>query len=330
MADWSKWTRRQVMTCAAATVAAGASAAAKPPTLLPRIGLMLRQGYPEFIAAFTDELARLGHVDGRTVLIEKRLAKPDLSDVPSQAFELTRMDLKVIVVGSTVWADAVLKAKPDMPMIIVTAAAMVESGYAKSRERPGGNITGGDELPPGLTGRRMTLLKQAAPRVTRLGLLAAFAESPAYRVQLDDAHAAAARLGVTVKPYPAPSSRAIEQAMAAMVADGMNALVNFQSGFSLAHRQFIVDFAARHHLPAIYQATRFVDAGGLMAYSPDQDEQFREAARKVDKVLRGARVGDLPITYPPRYFLTINLAAARRLNLDIPANLLSQADLRNA
>lgn len=286
---------------------------------------MLRARYPEFVAAFTDELARLGHVDGRTVIIEKRLAKDDLSDVPAQALELTRMNLKVIVVGSSTWANAVMKANPKMPMIIVTSAAMVESGYAKSRERPGGNITGNDELPPGLTGHRMALLKEAAPGVSRIGLLAA-AEDAAYRVQLGDANAAATRLSLTVKPYPAPSPKAIEQALAAMVADGMNGLVNFQSGFSLAHRQFIVDFAARHRLPGIYQATRFVDAGGLMAYSPDQDEQVREAARYADKVLRGARVGDLPIKYPPRYLLTINASAARALGLVLPAALLRKAD----
>lgn len=312
-----------------AALASGASANAARLARLPRIGLMVRDGNPEFVAAFTDELARLGHVDGRTVVIEKRLARPDLSDVPAQARELARTDLKVIVVGSTTWANEVLKANPNMPIIIVTAAAMVESGYAKSRERPGGNVTGGEELPPGLTGKRMSLLKRLAPDVSRMGLLAA-AENAAYRVQLEDALATAARLGVTVKPYPAPSPRAIEQALRAMVADGMNGLVNFQSGFSLAHRQFIVDFAAQHRLPAIYQATRFVDAGGLMAYSPDQDEQFREAARKADKVLRGARVGDLPITYPPRYFLTINVAAAKALGLEIPPDLAREADLRNA
>lgn len=290
---------------------------------------MLRASYPEFAAAFVDELARLGHVDGTHVIVEKRLARPDLSDVPMQAAELAAMDLRFIVVGSSTWANAVRRANPAMPIIIVTAAAMVESGYADSRERPGRNITGGDELPPGLTATRMALLKEAAPNVTHIGLLAA-AEDAAYRVQLADAEAAAARLGVAIKPYSAPSPLAIEQALAAMIADGMNGLVNFQSGFSLAHRQFIVDFAAGHGLPGMYQATRFVDAGGLMAYSPDQDEQFREAARYADQALRGARISDLPIRYPARYFLTINVAAASALGLRLPAGLLSRAELRNA
>ena len=310
-------------------MAAGTFAVARPRRGPPRIGLMMRAGYPEFVAAFTDELARLGHVDGRTVIIEKRLAKPDLSDMPAQAEELGRMDLKLIVVSSSPWAWAVAKANPAMPVVIVTTAAMVESGFAKSLEHPGGNFTGGEELPPGLTGKRMGLLKQAAPNVSRIGLLAAASEDADYRIQLDDARATATWLGVTVKPYPAPSPTAIEDALTTMVADGMNGLVNFQSGFSLAHRKFIVDFAARHRLPAIYQATRFVDAGGLMAWSPDQDEQFRQAARYAEKVLRGAKVGDLPISYPPRYFLTINLAAAKALNLLIPGDLLRQADLRN-
>jgi putative tryptophan/tyrosine transport system substrate-binding protein len=312
----------------AAALATIGRAGAQPLAGVPRIGFMARAMYPEFDRAFTQELARLGHVDGRNLVIERRLARADLSDVPAQAAELAAMDLKFIVVGSSTWANAVIRTNPAIPMIIVTAAAMVESGYAISRERPGRNITGGDELPPGLTVTRMTLLKRVAPGVTQIGLLAA-AEDAAYRVQLADAAAAASRLGVIIKPYPAPSPRAIEQALAAMMKDGVNGLVNFQSGFSLAHRQFIVDFAAKHRLPGIYQATRFVDAGGLMAWSPDQDEQFREAARTAHRVLRGARIGEIPIRYPARYVLTINVAAAEALNLNIPADLRRKADLRH-
>jgi putative ABC transport system substrate-binding protein len=171
----------------------------------------------------------------------------------------------------------------------------------------------------------MALLKRAAPKVSSIGILAS-PDNPPFDIQLADAKRAAVELGVEVTPYTVKSREAIEQALIDMVAKGMNGLVHFQSGLTLAHRQFIVDFAAQHRLPAIYQATRFVEAGGLMAWSPDQEEQFREAARFADKILRGARPGELAIRYPKKYFLTINARAAKGLDLSLPADLFKEAD----
>jgi len=145
-------------------------------------------------------------------------------------------------------------------------------------------------------------------------------------MQLADAERTAKRLGITVKPYRATSGKEVEAALVAIVNDGMDGLLNFQGGLSLAKRQFIVDFAAKHHLPAIYQSAFFVEGGGLMSWAPDQEEQIREAARYVDKILKGAKPGDLPVRHPSKYYLSINKNAAEGLGLRLPPRLLAKAD----
>lgn len=147
-----------------------------------------------------------------------------------------------------------------------------------------------------------------------------------HEAQLADAEKVAKSLRLTVKPYRAASLRELETALAAIVEDGMDGLANFQGGLSLGYRQLIVDFAAKNRLPAIYQSAFFVEAGGLMAWAPNQEEQYREAARYVDKILRGAKPGDLPIHYPSRYYLTINKSAAQGLGLVLPPGFVAKAD----
>ena len=293
---------------------------------LQRIGFLIRAGYPQLVDAFSGELARLGHIDGETIVIEKRFSQPDLSDLPAQAAELVRSDVALILAASLSQALAVRRAAPDMPMVIATCAGMVSNGFAHSVEHPGGHATGIDELPPGVTAKRLSLLKVAAPDVSRIGLLSTSEGIGGYETQLADAQGAAPRLGLSVKPYPAGSLAEIEQALAAMVKDNMQGLVNFQGGLSLFHRGFIIDFVAAHRMPSIFQATLFAEAGGLIAWAPDLGGQYREAARYVDKILRGAKPGDLPVQYPARYYLTINAATARGLGLTLPPALLAQAD----
>ena len=236
------------------------------------------------------------------------------------------MDLDLIVASAMPYALAVREANPQMPMIVGTAAGLVSNGFAQSMERPGGIVTGMDELPPGLTSRRLQLLKSAAPWVGRVALLSTTPGVGGHEIQLADAEAGASSLGISVRPYRAANVDQMRQALQAIVRDRMEALLNFQGGLSLLNRQLIVDFAAEHRVPAIYQAVLFAEAGGLMAWAPDQNEQLRVAARTLDRVLRGERVGDIPITFPARYFLTLNFSAARRIGLTFPAELIDRAD----
>ena len=211
-------------------------------------------------------------------------------------------------------------------MVIATCPGMVSNGFAKSLEHPGGNVTGMDELPLGVTARRLTLLKTVAPSISRVALLSTTPGRGGHEAQVADAEQAAASLKISVKVYRAMSLPELETALTSIASDGMNGLANFQGGLSIENRQMIVDFAGRNRLPAVYQATRFAEAGGLMAWAPDQEEQYRIAAGYVDQILKGANPGDLPIRHPARYFWTLNQAAARSLGLTLSPAVLAQAD----
>jgi len=296
------------------------------PARVRRIGFIVGTGYPFLVTAFKDELRSLGYVEGRDIVIETRLSRPNTSDLPRQAAELAHMDLELIVAGALPFALEVRRANSALPMVIATCPGMISNGFAQSLEHPDGYVTGIDELPPGVTAKRLTLLKTAAPKVSRVALLSTTPGQGGHEMQLRDAEQAATALGIRVKPYRATSLDELQKALAAIVMDDMDGLLNFQGGLSLANRQLIVDFAAAHRLPAIYQATLFAEAGGLMAWAPDLPHQYRTAADYADKILKGAKPGDLPITYPPKYFLTINSSAARGLGLPLPPALLAQAD----
>jgi putative ABC transport system substrate-binding protein len=294
-------------------------------TPLRRIGFFVGVGYPALEAAFHAELLRLGYIEGDNLAVETRLSRTNTTDIQIQAAELVHLDLELIVAGALPFALEVCKADPTMPMVIATCPGMVSNGFAESLEHPGGNATGADELPPGVTAKRLTLLKTAVPAVSRVALLATTPGVGGYEAQLADAQDAAKTLGLTVTPYRAGSLTELNTALAAILSDGMDSLLNFQGGLSLSNRQLIVDFAAAHHLPAIYQATLFAEAGGLMSWAPNLEQQYRTAAGYVDQILRGAKPGDLPITYASGYALTINVGAAAKQGLTIPPALLAQA-----
>jgi len=287
-----------------------------------RIGLLVGAEFTSLVAAVKEELRRLGHIEGENLIVVRVTG----SNSDAFAAELTQAGLELVVAGSLGSALAVRKAGSTVPMVIATCPGMVSNGFAKSLERPGGNVTGMDELPPGVTAKRLTLLKTAAPNVSRIALLSTTPGRGGHEAQLADAEQTASALGVTVKPYRVTSFGELEAALAALVNDGMNGLLNFQGALSLINRKLIVDFAVKHRLPAVYQATLFAEAGGLLSWAPDLPEQFRAAARYVDQILRGAKPGDLPIQYPSRYYLTVNIRAAESIGVALPPALLSQAD----
>lgn len=295
------------------------------PARLRRIGF-LPGGDPSLSAAFKDELGRLGYVDGQNIILETRIPRPNSSDLVTQVAELAGMDLELIAVVSLPAALLVREANPAMPMVVATGPGMVSNGFAQSLEHPGGNVTGMDELPPGVTAKRLHLLKTAAPSVTRVALLSTTPGHGGHEVQLADAEEAAATLGVRVKAYRVTSFNELEPALAAIRDDRMNGLATFQGALAFLNRKLIVDFAAEHRLPAVYQATAFAAAGGLMAWAPDLKDQFRVAAQNVVKILRGTKAGDIPIQYPHRYYLTINTRTAADLGFTFRGTLIEQAD----
>lgn len=307
---------------AASPLVAGAVSATSART--QRIGY-INGPFPLLQSAFESELRRLGHTE-RDVAIEARVLSGAPDELKRYIAELADLKPELIVAGALPMALAVRETLPEMPMVIATCPGMVSNGFAQSLDKPGGIYTGMDELPPGVTAKRLTLLKEAAPQVSRIALLSTTPGRGGHEAQLADAEQAAGMLGVSVKPYRAATVAELDAALAAIAADRMDGLLNFQGGLSLRRLQAIVDFAAMHRLPAIYQATLFAEGGGLMTWAPDLEEQYREAARLTDKILRGAKPGDLPIKHPPRYFLTLNTAAAQRIGLPLPPELLARAD----
>ena len=314
---------QQLLLIGAAAPLLGRAAAAHPTGSVSRIG-MLSGDFPMHHEAFLAELRTQGFVDRENVIIEHRVQRTP-TDGPALAKELARMRLDFIVVAALPFALMVRRENANMPMVITTCPGMISNGFAKSLEHPGGIYTGLDELPPGVTTKRLTLLKMAVPSAQRVALLSTTPGVGGHEAQLEDAKRAATALGVSVNPYRATNTEELHLALAAIVRDGMDAMLNFQGGLSIFHRQAIVDFAAAHRLPAIYQATMFAEAGGLMTWAPDLVEQQRVAARLAAQILKGAKPGDLPVTHPTGYTFTIHAGAAEKLGMPLPPALLAQA-----
>ena len=291
----------------------------------PRIGFM-SGAEPSLIASFEDEMRKLGYSPGKNVHLEMRIARINTNDTATHAAELGAMDLDFVVVAALPQALAMRQANPKMPMVIITCPGMVSNGFAASLERPGGIYTGLDELPPGVTRKRLQLLKRAAPSISHVALLSTTPGRGGHETQVADAGQAARDLGFSVKVYRAGSVGEIATALDAIRSDQMNGLLNFQGGLSLANRQMIVDFAAAHRLPAVYQSLFFVESGGLMAWAPDQRDQYRIGARMADQVLKGKKPGDIPVRYPEPYRLHLNKKAATAIGLTLPADLVAEAD----
>jgi putative tryptophan/tyrosine transport system substrate-binding protein len=297
---------------------------AKAQQRVPRIGFM-SGAEPSLIPAFEDELRKLGYSSGKNIQIEMRIAQRNTNDTAVHAAELGAMDLDFVVVAALPQALAMRQANPKMPMVIITCPGMVSNGFAESMERPGGIYTGLDELPPGVTRKRLQFLKRAAPSLSRIALLSTTPGRGGHERQLADAEEAARDLSISVKAYRASSLAEITAALDAIQRDRMNGLLNFQGGLSLANRQMIVDFAAAQRLPAVYQSSFFVESGGLMAWAPDQQEQYRAGARIADQILKGKKPGDIPVRHPEPYQLHLNKKAAAAIGLTLPADLLAEA-----
>jgi putative ABC transport system substrate-binding protein len=312
-----------LMVCAAAVPAVEWSSTRRQ--RVPRIGFM-SGAEPSLVSSFDDEMRALGYEPGRNIHVEKRIGRPNTADTTDHAAELGAMDLDFVVVAALPQALALRQANPKMPMVIITCPGMVLNGFAESLERPGGIYTGMDELPPGVTRRRLQLLKRAAPAISRVALLSTTPGRGAHEVQLADAQQAAGAMGISVSAYRATSLAEIKTALEAVRRDRMDGLVNFQGGLSLANRQVIVDFAAERRLPAVYQSLFFVESGGLMAWAPDQRDQYRQGARFADQIVKGRKPGDIPARHPEPYLLHVNPKAAAAIGLTLPADLVAEAD----
>ena len=318
-------TRRTFLASTVGVLAAPLAAEAQEAGKFARIGV-LNSGSPPapFVESFKQGLRELGYVDGRNVSIEYRWAEGRDERLPGLAADLVRLKVDVIVASSQA-AVAAKHATTAIPIVMPIITDPVRLGLVASLARPGGNATGfatqNDELP----GKWMELVKETLPKVSRVAVLF----QPTYDggVQLKASEAAARSLGVRLQALKVERPDDFVTAFAEMQKNRAEALIVSSSGLFYVHRTRLVEFAAKHQLPTIYHQSEFVvSSGGLMSYGPDFHDLFRRSATYVDKILKGAKPGDLPVQQPTKFELVINLKTAKALGLTIPQSLLQRAD----
>ena len=306
----------------------GAVAQAQQPARIPRIGILIAVSgsvFPARVEAFRQRLRQLGYVEGKNILIEYRYAEGKRERLPDLAAELIGLKVDLIVTVGVPAAQAAKKASGTIPIVFAGASDPVGTGIVSSLARPGGNITGLSLMVPDLDGKRLELLKEAFPKVAR----AAFLWQPGGargNLALTKMEAAAKALGLELLSLEVRSLDDFEGAFARAKGDGAQALITTTGERINTQQRRVLDFAAKNRLPAIYHYSEFVEAGGLMSYAPDNMDIWRRAATYVDKILKGAKPGDIPVEQPKKFEFIINLNAAKEIGLTIPPNMLVRAD----
>jgi ABC-type uncharacterized transport system substrate-binding protein len=299
---------------------------AQPAARPARIGWLATSAPGVFDRAFLQGLRELGYVDGRDVTIEWRWAAGDFANLPGAGAELLQLNVNVLIAGGTPAALALQKLTRDIPIVMIAGTDPVQARLVPSLARPGANITGLTRIGPELAGKRLGLLREAFPRVSRVAVLWHDVSNPYTTSQLAELRAAAARLGVLLQPVELRTAADLERAFAVIGEQRAEALVVIQDGLTLAQRPRIVTLAAKSRLPAMYESRDWADAGGLIAYGASDSELYRRAAYFVDKILKGARAADLPVEQPATFELIINVKTAKTLGLTIADNVLLRAD----
>jgi putative ABC transport system substrate-binding protein len=322
--------RRTFLAGSAALLAAPLAAKAQQAAKVARIGWLAGNltASPHLREAFRQGLRDLGYVEGRIVVIEYRSAEGKFERLPALVAELVALKVDVIVAGSTPGALAAKQSTKTIPIVFAAAADPVTDGLVTSLARPGGNVTGLTGLAPELVGKCLDQLKQAVPGVSRVAVLwhpGASGEGTD-KDMLKGAEVAARALGMQLQFVEARGPDDFDRAFSEMTRARAGTLTVVGSSMFVSERRRLVDLAAKNRLPAVYPLREFVDAGGLMAYGPDLADLFRRAATYVDKILKGAKPGDLPVEQPTKFELVINLKTAKALGLTIPPSLLLRAD----
>jgi putative ABC transport system substrate-binding protein len=301
------------------------SAAAQPTGRVYRVGVLSPGAPSTGIAAFGPGIRRLGWVPGQNLIIEQRYARGDLARLPALAAELVALKVDVILVSS-VAIPAARAATRTIPTVMTFAVDdPVEEGWVASLARPGGNLTGVTLHAPELTGKRLELLKVVLPGMRRVGVLAW--PRPGGLGQVRAAEAAARSLSLQTHVVEVQETSQYEGALGALKREGADALLVLSSSAFFAERRRIADLAIKHRLPLVAPFREVVEAGGLMAYGPNIAELWGQRVPVyVDRILKGARPGDLPIEQPTKYELVVNLKTAKALGLVMPQSFLLRAD----
>ena len=277
------------------------------------------------VEPFRDGLRDLGYLEGRNALIEYRWAEGRYERFPALIAELIALKVDVIVTAGTPATQAVKMATTSVPLVMVAVGDPVATGIVASLRRPGGNITGLTSISEDLEGKRLELLREVLPAVSRVAVLWN-PENQSLLAELKEIRAAAQVLGMNVQAMKVRTPGELDETFKAIVRERPEALLVMADRLFLHNRQRIMDFATKQRLPGVYAYRELVEAGGLMSYGPSYPGMHRRAAYFVDRILKGAKPADLPVERPTKFELLVNLKAAKALGLTIPPSVLQRAD----
>jgi len=310
----------------------GARAEAQQPGKVFRIGYLdasTAMGAAVLLAAFRQELSKLGWIEGKNIAIEYRFAEQKNERLPELAANLVRLKVDLLVVAGAPPTVAAKEATNTIPIVMAFSGDPVAVGLVDSLARPGGNVTGLSALAAELNTKRLEILKDAVPRLARVGVLRLPTQLGARRgsPQMKELGSAALALKLQLEDIEThPETTSFESAFRIAQQKHVNAIMTTANRPFFAERKQIVNLAAKHRLPAIYPAKEFVDDGGLMSYGADYVHLYRHAAVYVDKILKGAKPADLPVQQPSKFEFVINLKAAKQIGLTIPVRVLERAN----
>jgi len=301
---------------------------------MPRVGILFIGGRDQpHLEAFKQGLRERGYSEGKNIVLDYRYAEGKVDRLPALATELVQLKVDVIVTTSGNSARAAAQATKTIPIVLTTGADPVKSGLADGLAKPGHNVTGLSIIEEDLSGKRVEILKETFPKITRLAYLwnpiavsYSAADTTSGNPSYDEAEKITKTVGVQLLPYKVRSLAEIEKAFADMPKVRPQALLVLQSPVMTLNSKRIVELALEQHLPGMYPSNQFAQEGGLIAYGPVIADLYRRAATYVDKILKGANPAELPIEQPTKFELVINLKTAKQIGLTLPPNVLARAD----
>ena len=306
------------------------SVEAQQPGKVPRIGFLdqsTASGMAGLLEAFRQELSKLGWIEGKNLTIEYRFAEQKNERLPELAADLARLKVDLIVVTGTAPALAAKRATSTIPIVMTVASDPVGSGLVANLARPGGNVTGNSSLGTELNTKRLEILKDAVPKLSRVGLLRTPRGNISIDLQLKELRAAAVALKLKLEEIETQlDAKGLESAFQTAKQKQVKAILTLSTRPFFAERKRIVELAGKYRLPAIYFQKEFVDEGGLMSYGADFEDLYRKAAHYVDRILKGTKPADLPVQQAMKFEFVINLKAAKQIGHTIPYELLARAN----
>jgi putative tryptophan/tyrosine transport system substrate-binding protein len=301
------------------------SAHAQQPKRVPHIGYLRFIEVPVYDAAFRKGLSELGYVEGQNIHVEYRFAGGSTERLAEFAAELVSLKVDVIVAGSTQSIDAARQATRTIPIVFPVTFDPVESGFVASLARPGGNLTGLSTVNPDAAAKRVELMKEIMPRISRLAVLRNPTNSGS-QFPLKETEAGAKRLAIQLQVLEVRGANQLAEAFGTAGKGRADALIVLADALFFAQRGQVAELGIKHRLPSMFDDAQSVEAGGLVSYGANLADLFRRSAVYVDKILKGAKPADLPVEQPKQFEFIINLKTAKQIGLTIPPNVLVRAD----